>query len=45
MGSRYLFIVVYCLIEHMLSRGDYRVARTMENNPGKRLSVTQKHTV
>lgn len=24
MGSRYLFIVLYCLIERMLSRGDYR---------------------
>ncbi|TAN60352.1 MAG: glycosyltransferase family 2 protein [Magnetospirillum sp.] len=25
MGSRYLFIVLYCLIEKLLSRGDYRV--------------------
>ena len=24
MGSRYLFIVIYCLIERLLSRGDYR---------------------
>lgn len=24
MGSRYLFIVLYCLIEKLLSRGDYR---------------------
>lgn len=24
MGSRYLFIVLYCLIEQLLSRGDYR---------------------
>jgi dolichol-phosphate mannosyltransferase len=24
MGSRYLFIVIYCLIEKWLSRGDYR---------------------
>ena len=24
MGSRYLFIVLYCLIERWLSRGDYR---------------------
>jgi dolichol-phosphate mannosyltransferase len=24
MGSRYLFIVLYCFIEHHLSRGDYR---------------------
>jgi dolichol-phosphate mannosyltransferase len=23
MGSRYLFIVLYCFIEHHLSRGDY----------------------
>lgn len=28
MGSRYLFVVLYCLIERMLSRGDYR-RRTM----------------
>lgn len=27
MGSRYLFIVLYCLIERTLSRGDYRVRR------------------
>ena len=27
MGSRYLFIVLYCLIEKWLSRGDYRVSR------------------
>ena len=26
MGSRYLFIVIYCLIERLLSRGDYRRA-------------------
>ncbi len=24
MGSRYLFIILYCWLEHMLSRGDYR---------------------
>jgi dolichol-phosphate mannosyltransferase len=24
MGSRYLFIVLYCLIERWFSRGDYR---------------------
>jgi dolichol-phosphate mannosyltransferase len=24
MGSRYLFIILYCLIEKWLSRGDYR---------------------
>ena len=27
MGSRYLFIVLYVLLEHHLSRGDYRRAR------------------
>jgi hypothetical protein len=26
MGSRYLFIVLYCFIEKWLSRGDYRVS-------------------
>jgi hypothetical protein len=24
MGSRYLFIILYCWLERMLSRGDYR---------------------
>jgi dolichol-phosphate mannosyltransferase len=24
MGSRYLFIILYCWLEHLLSRGDYR---------------------
>ena len=24
MGSRYLFIVLYCFIERLLSRGDYK---------------------
>jgi dolichol-phosphate mannosyltransferase len=28
MGSRYLFIVLYCFIENWLSAGDYRRART-----------------
>jgi dolichol-phosphate mannosyltransferase len=27
MGSRYMFIVLYCLIEKWLSKGDYRVAK------------------
>ncbi|MDQ3013169.1 MAG: hypothetical protein M3X11_20985, partial [Acidobacteriota bacterium] len=27
MGSRYLFIVLYCFIERWLSRGDYHSAR------------------
>ena len=26
MGSRYAFIILYCLLERMLSRGDYRRA-------------------
>lgn len=29
MGSRYLFILLYCLIEKWLSRGDYHHANTM----------------
>ena len=36
MGSRYLFIVLYCLIERLLSRGDYRrkpVPDTSVENP------------
>jgi len=28
MGARYLFIVLYCLIEKWLSMGDYRITRT-----------------
>jgi dolichol-phosphate mannosyltransferase len=28
MGSRYLFIVLYCLMEKWLSQGDYRVNRS-----------------
>lgn len=28
MGSRYLFIVLYCLIERLFSRGDYKVTVT-----------------
>ncbi len=31
MGSRYLFIILYCLIEKWLSRGDYR--RRSNHNP------------
>ncbi len=30
MGSRYLFIVLYCLIERWLSRGDYRKQETID---------------
>jgi len=29
MGSRYLFIVLYCLIERLLSRGDYKASSVM----------------
>lgn len=28
MGSRYLFIVLYCLIERLFSRGDYKIPKT-----------------
>jgi dolichol-phosphate mannosyltransferase len=31
MGSRYLFIVIYCLIEKWLSRGDYRKEKQMRH--------------
>jgi dolichol-phosphate mannosyltransferase len=37
MGSRYLFIVLYCFIERLLSRGDYRrkpVIDALLENPG-----------
>jgi dolichol-phosphate mannosyltransferase len=30
MGSRYLFIVLYCLLEKWLSRGDYRSRRVRD---------------
>jgi dolichol-phosphate mannosyltransferase len=32
MGSRYLFIVIYCFIEKWLSRGDYRRSRRPDVN-------------
>jgi dolichol-phosphate mannosyltransferase len=32
MGSRYLFIVLYCLIEKWLSRGDYLVSTNKDRN-------------
>ncbi len=35
MGSRYLFIVLYCLIERLLSRGDYR--RKTASEPPQRM--------
>ncbi len=31
MGSRYLFIILYCFIEKWLSRGDYRLNATVEH--------------
>lgn len=31
MGSRYLFILLYCLIEKWLSRGDYHLAKTYKS--------------
>ncbi len=34
MGSRYLFIVLYCLIEKWLSQGDYRVQRNSRPSNG-----------
>lgn len=37
MGSRYLFIVLYCLIEKWLSRGDYH--RTRESLKGKHVEA------
>jgi dolichol-phosphate mannosyltransferase len=36
MGSRYLFIVLYCFIERILSRGDYRRKRVTGSSAGKR---------
>ena len=35
MGSRYLFIIIYCLIEKWLSRGDYKVDRLQVVNKVK----------
>jgi dolichol-phosphate mannosyltransferase len=35
MGSRYLFIVLYCLIEKWLSRGDYHQEATVVSNHRK----------
>ena len=32
MGSRYLFIVLYCFIERLLSRGDYHREPTSETS-------------
>ncbi|NBX69205.1 MAG: glycosyltransferase family 2 protein [Proteobacteria bacterium] len=33
MGSRYLFIILYCFIEKWLSRGDYRISPPKEAEP------------
>lgn len=33
MGSRYLFIVLYCLLEKGLSQGDYHRLKTLKNEP------------
>ncbi|MBS0290535.1 MAG: glycosyltransferase family 2 protein [Proteobacteria bacterium] len=33
MGSRYLFIVLYCLIEKLFSRGDYKIQAPTSSNP------------
>jgi dolichol-phosphate mannosyltransferase len=36
MGSRYMFIIIYCLVERILSRGDYKVGAI---DPAGRLQV------
>jgi dolichol-phosphate mannosyltransferase len=33
MGSRYMFIVLYCLLEKLLSRGDYRNPQSLTKPP------------
>lgn len=35
MGSRYLFIVLYCLIERLFSRGDYKSQERTVSTPAK----------
>jgi dolichol-phosphate mannosyltransferase len=42
MGSRYLFIVLYCLIERLLSRGDYRRKPTSDALLEKREAVVPR---
>ncbi len=32
MGSRYLFIILYCLIEKLFSRGDYKIASAVSTS-------------
>ena len=42
MGSRYLFIVLYCLLERMLARGDYKKSTTTpmaKRKPAKQESI------
>jgi dolichol-phosphate mannosyltransferase len=39
MGSRYLFIVLYCLIEKWLSAGDYRKDRPHGPEPGPEKNI------
>jgi dolichol-phosphate mannosyltransferase len=34
MGSRYLFIVLYCFVERWLSRGDYHRSKRAEQDNG-----------
>jgi dolichol-phosphate mannosyltransferase len=38
MGSRYLFIIFYCLIERLLSRGDYRRKPNLRSRSAKTVS-------
>jgi dolichol-phosphate mannosyltransferase len=40
MGSRYLFIALYCWLEKYFSRGDYR-QKHAESSPAQELSVTR----
>src|SRR5690606_24317358 len=42
MGGRYLFIVIYCLIERWLSAGDYRKKRVdpTQENPAQDVSFS-----
>jgi dolichol-phosphate mannosyltransferase len=39
MGSRYLFIVLYCLIEKWLSRKDYHRSKKGAPSPAKKLKT------
>lgn len=39
MGSRYLFVVLYCLIEKWLSRGDYRLKQPLPAYSKKELTA------